>query len=204
MSNHLKNIESKFQSFSKLTCIAGGWLLILLSVMICVEVFLRKVFSLSLQGVDEYGGYALAITASLGLAYAFYEGTHIKIDVLVRLFPQPIRIASSLLAQVTLFGVASFLAYRTVLHTLESWELSAFANTPLRTPLYVPQGIWALGFTLFMIVLGIRLLLVLELAVRRNGTELKELLDTNQDEEEVKIAIAQASRLSEKDSLRCP
>lgn len=199
MRSLLKKTESKFQSFSKYICIAGGWLLIFISVVICVEIFLRKVFSLSLQGVDEYGGYALAITASLGLTYAFYEGTHIKIDVLVRLLPQPVRIASSLLAQVTLFGVASFLAFRAILHTLESWEISAFANTPLRTPLCFPQGIWASGFTFFMIALGIRLLLVLELTVKRDGIKLKELLDTNQDEEDVKTAIVQASKLIEKD-----
>lgn len=193
MDNFTGRVEDSLKSLSKLVCITGGWFLVLISIMICIEVLMRKVFNHSLQGVDEYGGYALALTAALGLAYAFYEGTHIKIDVLIRLMPRHFRIGSSLLAQVTLLAIAVFFAYRTILHAFESWELTAFANTPLRTPLYIPQGIWAAGFCLFMLVLAVRMLVILEMLIRRQKTDLVELLDTNHEELEIKKAIAKAA-----------
>lgn len=194
VDNFTGRVENSLKSLSKSVCITGGWFLILISIMICIEVLMRKVFNHSLQGVDEYGGYALALTAALGLAYAFYEGTHIKIDVLVRLLPRHFRIGSSLLAQVTLFSIAAFFAYRTVLHAFESWELMAFANTPLRTPLYIPQGIWAAGFCLFMLVLAVRLLVIFEMVIRRQKTDLLALLDTNHEELKIKSAIAEAAK----------
>lgn len=191
MKNYAEKVESVTKSLSKVVCIAGGWLLIFLSVMICVEVFLRKVFNHSLQGVDEYGGYALALTSALGFAYAFYEGSHIKIDVLVRLLPRPFRIGSALLAQVSLLIVASILAHRAVLQALDSWELQAFANTPLRTPLYIPQAIWAAGICLFVAALAIRMTRILEGTFRKQWPELIALLDTDQQGEEIEEVLSE-------------
>lgn len=189
MENYSEKIENKTRGLSKAVCITGGWLLILMSVMVCVEVILRKIFNHSLQGVDEYGGYALAITSALGFTYAFYEGSHIKIDVLVRLFPRGFRIASALLAQISLLIVASILAYHAVYQALDSWEMQAFANTPLRTPLYIPQGIWAAGISLFVLALAFRLIRIFEHTLRRQWPSLVQLLDTDQESEEIQKAI---------------
>lgn len=191
MKSYSEKIESKTKGLSKAVCITGGWLLILMSVMVCVEVILRKIFNHSLQGVDEYGGYALAITSALGFTYAFYEGSHIKIDVLVRLFPRGFRIASALLAQISLLIVAAILAYHAAYQTLDSWEMQAFANTPLRTPLYIPQGIWAAGICLFVLALFFRLIRIMEHTLRRQWATLIQLLDTDQESEEIHKVIAE-------------
>ena len=191
MKNYTGKIEEITRPLSAVVCIAGGWFLILMSVLVCVEVLLRKVFSHSLQGVDEYGGYALALTSALGFAYAFYEGSHIKIDVLVRLLPRSWRICSALMAHISLFVVATILAYQAVLQALYSWNLKAFANTPLRTPLYIPQGIWAAGFCLFSLALGIRISMIVERTVRKQWAELLSLLDAEQEDEKFSKTIAE-------------
>lgn len=186
MKNPAGRIENGVRALARIGYIAGGWCLILLSLMICVEVVLRKVFNQSLQGVDEYGGYALAISSAIGFAYAFYEGSHIRIDVLVRRLPRGLRIASSLVAHFSLFFVATFFAKYAVLLTLESWDMDSFANTPLRTPLVIPQGIWALGMCLFSLAVGVRLLVVLQGLLRKQWPLLISLLDPR-DEDEVEI-----------------
>ena len=40
----------------------------------------RKLFSYSLQGVDEIGGYVVAITGTFGFAYALINRTHTRIE----------------------------------------------------------------------------------------------------------------------------
>jgi len=187
MRNLAGQIETGVKAIARLGYIVGGWCLILLSLMICVEVVLRKVFNQSLQGVDEYGGYALAISSAIGFAYAFYEGSHIRIDVLVRRLPRGLRIASSLVAHLSLFFVATFFAKYAVLLTLESLDMESFANTPLRTPLYIPQGIWAFGMCLFALAVGVRLLLILQGLLQKQWPLLISLLDPrSEDETELK------------------
>ena len=178
MKNIGGNAEGWVKAFSRFAYIVGGWLLILLSIMVCAEIILRKVFNQSLQGVDEYGGYALAVTSAIGFAYAFYEGAHIRIDVLVRRMPQSLRILSALVAHLSLLVVAGLFAKYAVLLTIESWEIDAFANTPLRTPLYIPQAIWAGGMCLFFVALLVRLFMIIEGAVRKQWPDLAALLDT--------------------------
>lgn len=178
MKNLSTSVEDRVKALARVACIVGGWLLILLSIMVCAEIVLRKVFNHSLQGVDEYGGYALAVTSAIGFAFAFYEGSHIRIDVLVRRLPRSLRILSSVVAHLSLLVVAGLFAKYAVLLTIESWEINAFANTPLRTPLYVPQAIWAGGMCLFFVALSVRLLVMLEGVVRKQWPDLVALLDT--------------------------
>lgn len=183
MKNLASRIENGVKALSRVAYILGGWLLILLSVMVCVEIVLRKVFNQSLQGVDEYGGYVLAITSAFGFAFAFYEGSHIRIDVLVRRLPRGLRIVSSLVALLSLLFVAAFIAKYTVLLAVESWDMESFANTPLRTPLFIPQAIWAAGICLFALAIAMRLLVMLQSALRRQWPLLALMLDPKDGDE---------------------
>ncbi len=182
MKRIVNTLETALGAVSSAACILGGWLLVALSFAICLEVVLRKAFSLSLQGIDEYGGYALAVTSALGMAFCFYDHAHIRIDLLVRRLPRLLFRASSVLAVATLGATAWYLASGAWSVTLESWQFGAFANTPLRTPLYLPQGIWAIGLTIFLAAILVRLLRVLLAAVTRDEATLRETLDHNSDE----------------------
>ena len=44
--------------------IFGGYILLLLSFLIVTEIVARKFFSYSLQGIDEIGGYVVAVTGT--------------------------------------------------------------------------------------------------------------------------------------------
>ncbi|MCX7152023.1 MAG: TRAP transporter small permease subunit [Proteobacteria bacterium] len=58
-----------------------GLVFLYLSFAVAVETTMRKVFNQSLQGVDELGGYCLAVGAALAFTLALLSRAHIRIDL---------------------------------------------------------------------------------------------------------------------------
>jgi len=129
--------------------LAAGWGLVALSFLIVVEVLGRKFFSFSVQGADELGGYALAFATSIGFSHALVDRAHIRIDLLQKRLPAPAQALLNAAAFLLLMGFAGLLAWRAVAVFLESIRLNAHAQTPLGTPLAVPQAVWAAGILVF-------------------------------------------------------
>ena len=59
----------RIEGGSRIGALACGYLLLFLSFLVGFEVVARKLFGFSLQGVDEIGGYILAILATIGFSY---------------------------------------------------------------------------------------------------------------------------------------
>jgi TRAP-type C4-dicarboxylate transport system permease small subunit len=70
----------KLKSVSNILTILTGYSLLILSFGIVLEIFLRAVFNFSLQGVDEYGGYVVAILVVFGISQNLLLRGHIRID----------------------------------------------------------------------------------------------------------------------------
>ena len=83
-----------------------GAIFLALSVLITLEVLLRKLFGFSLQGSHELGGYALAVGATLSFTLALFGRNHIRIDIiherLPRLFRAVLNCLSSILMAIGL------------------------------------------------------------------------------------------------------
>jgi TRAP-type C4-dicarboxylate transport system permease small subunit len=122
--------------------LAVGWWLILLSVATCVEMVSRKLFAFSLQGVDEVGGYTLAIAGAIGFSYTLITRGHTRIDFLVGKLPERARSVLNMLAMVTLAGMAVFAVSRGWVVLSESIEFQSHSTTPLQTPMWLPQSMW--------------------------------------------------------------
>ena len=89
--------------------LAGGYILLLLSLVIVFEILARKLFSYSLQGVDEIGGYVVAGTGAFGFAYALIERTHTRIDLVLGHVPKPVRNFLNVIAYAMVAGAALFI-----------------------------------------------------------------------------------------------
>jgi TRAP-type C4-dicarboxylate transport system permease small subunit len=109
----------------------------------------RKFFRFSLQGVDEVGGYTLAVASALGFSYTLLKRGHTRIDFLVSRMAPAARGALNCLAMVTLAALAVFATWRGWSVLSESIEFKSHATTPLQTPLWIPQSLWFLGYVLF-------------------------------------------------------
>ena len=134
----------------------GGGILFATAVLIAVEVTLRKVFSVSMGGADELSSYALAVSCSWTFGYALFRKAHIRIDVLYIRLPRPVRFDLDI-ASLVLFAVymlmLSYFAYFVLGISIQRHSV---ANTPLATPLWIPQSLWyagILGFTLTVLML---------------------------------------------------
>lgn len=129
-----------------------GWWLIILSLLTCVEMVSRKLFSFSLQGIDEVGGYTLAVVGAVGFSHTLLTRGHTRIDFLIGKLSIRIRSALNALAMISLAAMAVFAVWRCYAVFAESIEFQSRATTPLQTPLWIPQGLWLTGWALFAIV----------------------------------------------------
>lgn len=120
--------------------------------LISTEVFLRKFFLISFGGVDEISSYILGICISWSLAYVLFEKMHIRIDFFYNLLSKTFRSFLDLFAQFFTLLFMSFLTYFSSMVFFTSVEKGSTANTPLGTPLWIPQFIWFLGFVFFTFV----------------------------------------------------
>jgi TRAP-type C4-dicarboxylate transport system permease small subunit len=122
-----------------------------LAILVTVETLARKFIGLSLQGVDELGGYALAVTSSLAFTLALIDRAHIRIDLLHNMLPGFVQRLLNWLSIVLLAACALLLAWTGWLALDETIEFRSTAPTPWATPLVWPQSAWFFGLLLFAV-----------------------------------------------------
>jgi len=147
------------EKLSQIAAWCSGLLLFLASVMIAIEVVLRKAFAVSIGGADELSSYALAISCTWGFSYALFKKSHIRIDVLYSRMGGTGRALLDLLAYGLLAVYIVTLSYFAFLVVKTSVIKHSVANTPLATPMWIPQTLWLLGLLWFglmiFVILGV-------------------------------------------------
>jgi TRAP-type C4-dicarboxylate transport system permease small subunit len=151
--NHPENpISRVVEPLARLAAIACGWLVLLLSLAITVEIVGRKLFAFSLQGTDDFGGYVLAIVAVIGASYTMAMRGHTRVDVFLVRMPQAAQRALNVLAMVSMAAFAIYGAWRGSTVLLDSIEFQSVASNPRQTPLWQPQSVWLAGLVLFALI----------------------------------------------------
>ena len=187
MTKSNRPLERTFRALRAISTrltLAAGWALLILSFAITFEVVSRRVLRMSLQGVDEYGGYLLAVCGTIGFSYALFERAHIRIDVLLRMLPLPLRAVADVVALLALNFFVWNLLWRSIAVARRSYDLGAVAVSPLETPLVIPQGIWALAMAFFAVVaLMLAARALLALPARDWGASAREFGVVGQEDE---------------------
>ncbi len=153
----MNKILSMTEKLSHVAAWLSGSLLFLSSIMIAVEVVLRKAFAISIGGADELSSYALAISCTWGFSYALFKKSHIRIDVLYSRLPQLWRFILDVVSNILLLLYIATLCYFAFLVLKTSVVKLSAANTPLSTPLWLPQSLWFAGLLFF----GMSILVIL-------------------------------------------
>ena len=121
------------------------------------EIAARALFSTSLGIALEFSGYLTAASLLLGAGEALRQGTHIRITLLAEhLAPRHARILD-LAATLAGLLIAAALAIALMRYALESLRLDARSYFPTATPLWLPQGLLALGPIVLVFALSARL-----------------------------------------------
>jgi len=131
----------------------GGTLLTLAAVVITVDVVARKAFGVTLGGSDELSGYCLAVSSAWAFAFALLHRANIRVDAVYKYFPAPVRAALDVVALIALAIFVAVVARYAFEVFTTSIRLASHANTPLQTPLWIPQGLWFAGLAFFLVTL---------------------------------------------------
>ncbi len=134
---------------------AGGVMILLTVALVTVEVVSRMVIGRSAVHATELTGYIAGISASWSFAYTLMCKAHIRIDALYLTFPMKVRGMLDLLALLALAMFAILVVDAVFSVVSNSYTGGSTANTPLGTPLWIPQLLWLVGFTWFSFAVSI-------------------------------------------------
>jgi TRAP-type C4-dicarboxylate transport system permease small subunit len=129
----------------------AGFCYLLITALICFDIFARQFLGFSTESTIELTGYLMAVGMSWGLAGTLFERGHVRIDVLVQRMPLRVRVWLHLASLLALLVSSGFYVYGAVSIANDSFAFNATDLTTLRTPLVVPQGVWAAGFVLLLL-----------------------------------------------------
>jgi TRAP-type C4-dicarboxylate transport system permease small subunit len=172
----------------------GGLAIIGVAILVCVEVLLRTVFSIGLSAATEISSYVLAVTSAWAFSYALLRRVHVRVDALVRRFPQSVIAWLDLLALIALLWLATMMLWYGASVFWFSFVKRSTAMTPLQTPMWIPQGLWLLGLGLFVITCVVMVVTVVRALAKGDATEVNRLAGSFTVEEEALDEIKDARR----------
>ncbi len=168
---------------------AAGWGFIVCAAFITFDVLARRFLGFSSQSTTELTGYALAFGISWALAHALTEHAHVRIDVLINHLPAKVRYPMHLLSLAALAVFMGFIAKGAWDLVDESLLFNATDISVLRTPLWIPQGLWAFGICVFLVLILLMLAENALLLAAGHGAELEANLHARTYDEEAAEAL---------------
>lgn len=157
--------------------LAGG-LYVVLAFFVTYDALARKWGSYlglpTTRVTDEISGYMLALAATWGFAYALRTDAHVRIDVLFPYMGRRLRAAMDFITLVLMALFASVISWKIWALVADSMQSGMRSSTYLLTPLYIPQGILGVGFSLLALAavsMALALLAGWELPAQTSGLE---------------------------------
>ncbi len=191
-----RRIAAGLRGVNRAIGLVGGVVLLLAGLLIIAEIVMRNVAFGVLGGTDEISGYVMAALASWGGAYALIEKAHIRIDLAHRRLPRPLQTlldAASLGGLLAVSVTIAYFGYARVLSRSLEREPTPTANTPLETPLWIPQSVWFAGWCWFALAALILLALTLWAAALRDWAGAAEIAGPEAEEATVGADDAEAA-----------
>lgn len=176
----------------------AGWGFIAISALITFDVLARRFLGFSSQATTELSGYALAFGIAWGLAHALSKRAHVRIDLLINLLPAGLRHWLHLLSLAFLAVFVGFIAKGAYELVDESLLFQATDISILRTPLAIPQGLWAGGIAMLMLLIVVMFIENLLLVIAGRGAEAEINLSTRTYDEEAAEALEAVGVVPEK------
>ena len=148
----MQRLHTIAEGISRVGAVIGGAMLLIASIVICIDITMRYLFAWTVGGADELSGYALAISSAWGLSAAVLTRSHIRIDTVY------VRVKSRLRAMLDLMSLAAFIFFFSLVTYYawgvlkQSWDSDSHSLSEIQMPLVVPQGLWVLGLAFFVAV----------------------------------------------------
>lgn len=147
--HRIETLEGALRRANRLVALALGLALVGTVIFVLIDVIGRKTGWGSLGGSDEISGYVMAAVASWGLSCALLDRAHVRIDLIRQRLNAAGQGLMDVFAMMVTNGVVLLIAWHCWPVLEKTIERGSRANTPLETPLWIPQGIWFAGWAWF-------------------------------------------------------
>ena len=111
----------------------------------------RYLLGLSFLGSDEVQIFIMVAMTFLGAAVVTRRNLHLRMDVLVRFLPAPVRVALRIAEQALLAALAGFVLTQSYFYALQIWRIGRTSDMA-GVPMWIPHATVALGFALILVV----------------------------------------------------
>ena len=109
--------------------------------------------ALAITSYSDFAGYLLVGASFLALPYAFYNGGHIRVSLLLQVLGRKKAFFLELWATVLCTAVAASVTYYTFKMTYASWRFGDVSTGIIPIPLWIPQSVMTFGLAVFTIAL---------------------------------------------------
>lgn len=177
--------------------LCSGALTIASVLLISIDVLLRKITGWTVGGSDELSSYAFAISTTWSLAFATLQRANVRVDIIYQYLPVRVSAVLDWLSLVCLGTFIGFVTYYGYGVVAESIANNAQANTPLGTPLAIPQGFWFGGLVFMCLILALMLIRASVALVTGDLETVKAVAGVRSTQEEAEEEAAAGERLIE-------
>jgi TRAP-type C4-dicarboxylate transport system permease small subunit len=172
---------------------AGGLAMIALAFLVSIEVVLRTVFLIGLSAAADLSSYTLAVSTAWAFSFALLARAHVRVDALIHLLPRRAAALVDIVALAALTWFAAVLVWYGYTVFAESYARDARAMTPLGMRMWIPQGLWVAGLTVFLVTCIAVLVRAVTLMARGRVGEVSALIGTLSTREGVDAEIKDAA-----------
>jgi len=181
----LDAIHRFLKGFSLWAVWLAGLALLLSAIMVTIDVFCRKFFSITMSGSDEISGYVFAIGTTWAYSYCLLNRSNVRIDALYNFLPIGVRATLDVVGVALLLFYMGYLTRKAFDVFWTSWTGNSISATTLLTPLWIPQLLWFLGLLLFVITLTFVLLYTVVGLIRRDPVLVQKIAGAMSANEEI-------------------
>ena len=135
---------------TRAAAVLAGCLLLITALIICYEIVVRDFFHSPTEWVREVSSYAILVAGFLGLAVAFRDNTHVRVDIFAgRLAPETKRKLDMVINVISFLLFLIFMTESMDLVT-SSYVYHKLSPSILRFPLFIPQFALVFGSLLLL------------------------------------------------------
>jgi len=179
---------------------AGAWIggacLLVSSMLIVIDLLMRKWIGWSIGGSDEIAGYVLAIVSAWAFPITLLRRSHIRVDVIYSHLSRRARIGLDLFALLCMGVFVAVLTYHAWQVLADSISFNAVSNTPLQVPQWIPQSLWFAGYVFFLVTIVVLIACAIYLIIKQRPREVSALIGINSVEEEINEELVLEKDLS--------
>ena len=127
----------------------GAWLVLVLTLAITFNVFLRYGFRTGAVWAQELEWHLLVPVVMIGLSYAFVQGEVVRVDFISKALPRAVQAAIDLFAALALLGICIFLVKLSIPFAMQAYLTGERSPNPSGLPhRFVIKAMLPVGFAL--------------------------------------------------------